>query len=385
MFIRKTAERNPELVEAGFDLMKKGLILPDTYIIDTDRFLANAKKILEEARRQGIDLYFMLKQVGRNPWLAEKLVEMGYPGAVTVDFREAQVMMDHNIPISNVGHLVQCPRGFLKKIINYGPEYMTVYSLEKIREISREADRQGKVMKLLIKVAEQGDLIYSGQTAGFSLGELPSLLEEIDSLPGVTAGGVTSFPAFLLNEQDRDLEATHNLDTLMKAREVLAQHGVQDINVNAPSATCVRTISAMSRYPSISSAEPGHGLTGTTPLHALQNEPEIPSVIYMTEVSHDFHGHSYCYGGGHYRRSQVKEALAGTSLADAEYCKVIPSDPTCIDYYFELDRVFPVSTPVCMAFRFQIFVTRSHAVLIKGLASGHPEIIGEYDSLGREL
>nr|WP_304890235.1 hypothetical protein [Faecalibaculum rodentium] len=108
-------------------------------------------------------------------------------------------------------------------------------------------------------------------------------------------------------------------------------------------------------------------------------------MIYMTEVSHDFHGHSYCYGGGHYRRSCVKEALAGTSLADAEYCKVIPADPACIDYYFELDRTFPVSTPVCMAFRFQIFVTRSHTVLVQGLASGHPEIIGEYDSLGRKL
>lgn len=385
MFIRKTAERNPELVEAGFDLMKKGLILPDTYVIDTDRFLANAEKILQEARRQGIDLYFMLKQIGRNPWLAQKLVEMGYPGAVTVDFREAQVMMDHNIPICNVGHLVQCPRGFLKEIIAYGPEYMTVYSREKIREISREAASQGKVMKLLIKVADLGDLIYSGQSAGFSPDQLPSLLDEIDSLPGVMTGGVTSFPAFLLNDQSKELEATHNLETLMKAGEILAARGVTDININAPSATCVRTISAMSAYPAISSAEPGHGLSGTTPLHALEDEPEIPCVIYMTEVSHDFHGHSYCYGGGYYRRSCVKEALAGTSLADAEYCKVIPADPACIDYYFELDRTFPVSTPVCMAFRFQIFVTRSHTVLVQGLASGHPEIIGEYDSLGRKL
>lgn len=385
MFLKKTVERNPELVEAGFDLMKKGLILPDTYVIDTDRFLANARQMLDAARQQGIDLYFMLKQVGRNPELARKLVDMGYPGAVAVDFREAQVLMEHDIPICNVGHLVQSPRGFLERIIAYGPAYMTVYSLEKIREISREAEKQGKVMKLLIKVVDQGDLIYSGQTAGFSLDELPALLDEIDALPGVAAGGVTSFPTFLLDQEDGQLEPTHNLQTLLKAREILAAHGITEINVNAPSATCTRTIRNMEAYPAIRSAEPGHGLSGTTPLHALQEEPEVPCVIYMTEVSHDFQGHSYCYGGGHYRRSHVQQALAGTSLKSARYCEVIPADPTCIDYYFELDRKFPVSTPVCMAFRFQIFVTRSHVVLVEGLAAGNPHVIGEYDSLGRKL
>ena len=37
-----------------------------------------------------------------------------------------------------------------------------------------------------------------------------------------------------------------------------------------------------------------------------------------------------------------------------------------------------------MAFRYQIFVTRSDVVLVKGIQSGKPEIIGVYDSLGSE-
>ena len=32
--------------------------------------------------------------------------------------------------------------------------------------------------------------------------------------------------------------------------------------------------------------EPGHGLTGTTPLHAIADLPERPAVVYLTEVSH---------------------------------------------------------------------------------------------------
>ena len=32
--------------------------------------------------------------------------------------------------------------------------------------------------------------------------------------------------------------------------------------------------------------EPGHGLTGTTPLHAVEDLPETPAVVYLSEVSH---------------------------------------------------------------------------------------------------
>lgn len=385
MFLKQTVKRNPMLVETGFDLMRRKEILPDTYVVDTDAYLANAAKILAEGKRQGVDLYFMLKQTGRSPWLARELVKLGYAGAVAVDFREAQVLMDHGIPICNVGHLVQCPRGFLKEIVAYEPAYMTVFSLAKIREIDREAAAQGKTMKLLLKVVQDQDMLYSGQTAGFSLDELPALLDALDKLEHVQVAGVTSFPAFLFDEARGQIEPTHNLETLAKARQILADRGIEEINVNAPSATCVRTLQAMKDYPFISSAEPGHGLSGSTPLHVVSDEPEIPAVVYMSEVSNNFRGHSYCYGGGHYRRSHVHQALVGPSLEEAVYCRVQPPQPECIDYYFELEKEMPVSDAVCMAFRHQIFVTRSHVVLVKGIQSGRPVIVGEYDSQGRKL
>jgi predicted amino acid racemase len=37
-----------------------------------------------------------------------------------------------------------------------------------------------------------------------------------------------------------------------------------------------------------------------------------------------------------------------------------------------------------MAFRFQIFVTRSDVVLVKGIQEGCPGIVGIYDSQGRK-
>ena len=97
MFLDQTIRRNPQLVETAFMLHQEGKILPDSYLVDVDVFLENARRLLQKAGQNHIRLYFMLKQIGRNPYLAKALMEMGYSGAVVVDFREALVMMKNRI------------------------------------------------------------------------------------------------------------------------------------------------------------------------------------------------------------------------------------------------------------------------------------------------
>ena len=46
MFLKKVVERNPSLVEAGFHLMNTHTILPDTYVVDVDQFVANALSLI---------------------------------------------------------------------------------------------------------------------------------------------------------------------------------------------------------------------------------------------------------------------------------------------------------------------------------------------------
>ena len=43
MFLEKIAETNPELLETATQLHQAGMILPDTYVIDMDMLLENAK------------------------------------------------------------------------------------------------------------------------------------------------------------------------------------------------------------------------------------------------------------------------------------------------------------------------------------------------------
>ncbi len=384
MFVKQTLERNPKLVQAAFELHKNGQMLPDSYVIDVDTFCANAAAILSEAGKHDFQLYFMLKQAGRNPYLARKLMEMGYAGAVAVDFKEAQIMMEHRIPLGNVGHLVQIPEAMLEKIIAYGADVITVYSKEKMASIEKAAKKLGKKQGILIRVYGKNDMIYSGQTAGISLNSLEETIKYIEqSCSHLQICGVTSFPCYLYQEEKQDIYPTENLATVLRAKEMLENMGYEDLLVNTPSATCVSTIQKMAFYGG-NCGEPGHGLTGTTPLHAYQMQAEKPAVVYVSEISHNFMGNAYCYGGGHYRRSHVQYAFTGNSVQDAQMRQVIPPCDESIDYHFGISKECKVGDTVVMAFRFQIFVTRSDVVLVEGISKGMPRVIGIYDSLGRK-
>lgn len=378
MFVEKLLTRNPQLIQAAIDLHAKNEIMPDTYVVDMDMLLENAKAILAEAKKNNMHMYFMLKQLGRNPYIAKELIRLGYDGAVVVDFKEAEVMMKHQVPICNVGHLVQPPKAMIQKLVDYGCEYFTVYTIDKAREINACAKAANKIQKILIRVIGKDDLIYSGQTAGFMLDDLDEVIQEIKQLENLTIKGVTSFPCFLYDESKGENKPTENLFTVLKAKDILSEHGIDIDNLNTPSTTCVSTIHEMASVGS-TSGEPGHGLTGTTPLHAYKDETEIPSVLYLSEISHNLEGHSYCFGGGHYRRSHMENALVTKNLVR---CKVNPPTLDSIDYHFELEQMFNVGDPVIMAFRFQIFVTRSDVVLVSGIHSNEPKIIGRYNSLG---
>lgn len=383
MFLDQTIRRNQKLLETAFRLHQSGQILPDSYVVDVDTFLENSRKMLEIAVQNHIRLYFMLKQIGRNPYLAKELVNLGYSGAVAVDYREALVMIKHGIPIGNVGHLVQVPGALIRKIVDYGPEVITVYSREKIIDIEKAVSELGKKQALMLRVYGDYDMIYSGQTAGFHLDELKEIAIWIKrECPHLEIKGVTSFPCYLYNENAGDILPTRNLETVKCSVEILKTCGIDVTLVNTPSTTCCRTIKNMAALGG-NCGEPGHGLSGTTPMHADHVLEEIPAVVYVSEISHNFMGTAYCYGGGHYRRSHVKYALVGKTLKHSRKLAVMPPADESIDYHFGLSEECAVGDTAVMAFRFQIFVTRSDVVLVKGIHEGCPGIVGIYDSQGR--
>lgn len=378
MFLEMTTRKNRALIEAAKTLHQSGAILPDTYVLDLDTILENAKSLKKQADKSGIELFYMTKQIGRNPLVAKKIHEIGITNAVVVDFKEAEIMMKHHLPIGNIGHLVQIPYHMIEKVVNYNPKFITVYSLEMIKRIEEVAKKNNKKQKLLVKIIEPEDEIYAGQYGGFHLNELHALGKLSQKLTNVEIAGLTSFPCFLL--EGESFQLTHNVETMKQAKQILESYDLKINDLNMPSATCVNTIPIIKELGG-THGEPGHALTGTTPLHATKDLVETPAMVYVSEVSHNLDGKAYFYGGGYYPRGHLKNALINQG-GELIHDEVEPFNSENIDYYLQTKKEHPVGSTVIAAFRTQIFVTRSDVAVVSGIQKGQLKVEGIFDSSG---
>ena len=390
MFLDMTLKRNPNLIETAVKLHRAGIIRPNTYLIDIDTVRKNVRTLVKAARESQITLYMMTKQIGRNPDLARIIAECGITRAVAVDPWEAIILHQAGIKIGNVGHLVQIPSSFIQEILALAPETVTVFSTEKAREISDVAVKLGCKQNLLLKVMGPQDKVYEGQLGGFREDDLINEAKAIMKLPGVRIVGLTSFPCFLYDAKEGIVKQTENINTIIRCASLLrSKLGLTLEQINTPSVNMVSTFPLMHKL-GATHGEPGHSITGTTPIHGYREMPEIPAIVYVTEVSHLYEDKAYTFGGGFYKRSQVKKAMVGTAfevmrdnMLEAEEISA-----ESIDYYGTL-RIGPnrakVGDTAVYAFRTQIFVTRSEVALVEGVSTGVPRIIGFYDGQGRRI
>lgn len=390
MFLQATIEQNPLLIKTALQLHQEGQIAPNTYLLDLDSIRGNARLLADTARRHDIQLYMMTKQIGRNPEVAKRIAEEGIEKAVAVDPWEAVTLAEAGVALGNVGHLVQIPRGLMAKILSFRPEVVTVFSVEKALEVGAEATRQGYVQDILLKVVGKNDMIYEGQLGGFKEELLLDSARRILQIPGVRIVGCTVFPCLLFNSETKMVEKTPNADTLLRSVNILQKElDIQILQINGPSATSANSIPLLKQL-GVTHGEPGHALTGTTPLHAYEKQPEIPSMVYVSEVSHIYDGRAYVYGGGHYRRSRAEGALVGSSFDSMveNVLEIDPISPENIDYYGALvmkNRPAAIGDTAIFSYRTQIFVTRSHVALVEGIQNGKPRLVGVYDNLGKKL
>lgn len=385
MFIDALKRQNPALISAARKLWEQGQIAPDSWVIDVDQVLENGRRLLDVANKHGITLYLMTKQIGRNPWLAEKLIALGYKGLVTVDYKENRVMRRAGLPVAHQGHLVQIPSALVREAVEQGTDIITLFSLEKAREVSAAAVSTGREQAVMLKVYGEKDFLYPGQESGFPLAYLDAVVAEIQRLPGLRLAGLTHFPCLLWDETLGETVPTPNLQTLLEARQKMAAAGVAIEQLNAPSASSCTSLPLLASC-GVTHAEPGHALTGTLPSNQLGTQPERIAMVWVSEISHQFQGNSYCYGGGYYRRGHARNALVFLSGNDVPCeTQLQPVDENSIDYHLPLAGEFPVSSAVMLCFRTQIFVTRSDVVLVTGIQSGRAEVAARYDSLGNVL
>ena len=62
MFLKSVMERNQPLVRLGIEWQQAGVILPDTYLLDYDTIVENARRIKQAGDASGVQNFFMLKR-----------------------------------------------------------------------------------------------------------------------------------------------------------------------------------------------------------------------------------------------------------------------------------------------------------------------------------
>jgi predicted amino acid racemase len=391
MFLDLLRRRNPRLIDAAIDMHQRGLLPANTFVFDLDAVTENARLFATEASRLGLTPFAMTKQVGRNPDFCRALMAGGLDAAVAVDMEDARATSRAGMRVGHLGHLVQVPRAEVHAAMAMSPEFLTVFSIEKAREAADAAAAAGREQPMLARLFAPEDEFYSGHEGGFRAADIVRVAQEIDDLDGARFAGITTFPALLFDPTARALRRTRNLATLEQAAAALRGAGRTHVEVNGPGTTSTAALPVLAEA-GVTQVEPGHALTGTTPLHAIEDLAELPAACYLSEVSHLYEGRAFCFGGGMYVdpvfppyqvRAVVGREPGATTVLDA----TLPP-PAAIDYYGQLDLSgspgVAVGDSVVFGFRIQAFVTRAYTAGIAGLAAGTPRVSGIWTASGRE-
>jgi predicted amino acid racemase len=401
VFLELLKRRNPELLEAAATLSVERRLPPNTFVLDLETIEANAAAIRARADALGLRMYFMTKQIGRNPLVTAAMATGPNPETVAVDIACADSLTNHGIRLGHVGNLVQTAVMDLPRVIAMSPEVMTVFSSEKAAQVAEVARAAGVEQGLLLRVADPANDVYlPGMEGGIPLGDLEARAREIQAMPGVRIDGVTTFPA-LAYDTSAQPRPTPNFYTLIRAAEILQRLGVDVRQINAPGNTSVHTLDLQASL-GATHVEPGHGFLGTTPFHLNSDLVERPAACYVSEVAHTVGDRAYVYGGGFFIDDPVwldpgftHRAMVGSSVSEllgheAEFLGA-GSGTTGgfggIDYYGYLDdpkSQVRVGASVVMGFRIQSFVTRANVAVVT-TSGGAPHLHGVFDNFGNRL
>jgi predicted amino acid racemase len=395
VFLNSLIKRNPAFVCASVELHQRGMIPPNSYVLDLDAMRNNARLISDKGHELGLKVFAMTKQFGRNPPAVNAVVDGGVDGFVAVDMDCILPIAHGGKRIGNVGHVVQIPRHAAPRASAADPDFWTIYSLEKAAEAAGAAASQGRVQKLLARVYAPGDSFYPGQEGGFPADKIDDFVQILSALEGASLAGITTFPAIRYNRDADKIEPAPNAKTLERVAARLSELGLSSIEINAPGNTSFATLELLASL-GATQVEPGHGLTATTPMHARNDLPELPAALYLTEVSHLHDGRAYCFGGGLYVDPVFDEyqvhAHVGASSDAVMTQRVSATFPPAegIDYYAMLDGYENGTRPVAgdtvvFGFRMQAFVTRAYMAPLSGVSGGRPKLEGIWTTTGTRV
>lgn len=389
MFLKALLNRNPSFLVSAAQLHQKGEIDANTYALDLETITANAGLLSEKGRSLGIDVIAMTKQVGRNPDFCSAIKRGGISGAVAVDYECGVYSHAAGLEIAHLGHLVQIPKSQISRSFALKPQLWTVFSVEQAKQISIIASDYGITINISLRIWDEDCTFYKGHEGGFHSSETLGIASLLAKIPNLKLAGITSFPALLFDKQTNELKITQNAKIIRKVSEQLEDFLGYKLIRNMPGTASVEGIDLLAKA-GATQVEPGHGLTGTTPLSAVVETIERPAIAYVTEVMHHHQGRAFVLGGGLYMDPVLgdipTQAAIYTKSGDFEILEADMPNPGAIDYYAALSPnknglLPPIGSTVIFGFRPQVFVSRGMTVGIEN-ASTKPRAMHHYGSSG---
>ena len=403
----KTVRKNQKLVEVAIELHQSGEIPPDTYVIDLDMVTSNSEKLQFEAKRVGLKSYICSKEFGRNPIVIKSIMNTGMKEALGYDIEEIKVLHRYGIPIAHVGHFGQIPSSDLQWVMKeVKPEFITVYSLEKARAISKIAGQLGTVQKVLVKVIEDARLERLATASGFVEDEVISFAKQLHDLEHLKVAGVTCYPATDFSLISKAHSLSEPFKSMMRvAKRMTDEVGIEVEQVNACGRNCVANLELTANN-GATVIEPGHAFIGTLPNFLFEDDsPELPAVVYVTEISHLFSNYAMAFGDNF-----MATAVFGSLKNDIKYEYLnafIGDNPTDLikngpalalpQNLWQSDlgwsmyaNILPkkehkakVGDTVVFGYRPQIYrVPRGRTAVVSGIRRNNPKILGIFDRAG---
>ena len=183
MFLKSLLTKNRPFLEAAITLHQAGRVPANSYLLDLDTMLANARIMSDEARRLGLAVFAMTKQLGRNPPALDALKEGRIERFVAVDMACARPIRDHDHQLAHIGHLSQIPRAEASRAAAMRPAFWTVFSARKAAEAAQAAAAEGYQQALLARIFATQDTFYPGHEGGFAVAEIETAIESLKSSP----------------------------------------------------------------------------------------------------------------------------------------------------------------------------------------------------------
>ena len=246
--------------------------------------------------------------------------------------------------IGHVGHLVQIPKAEADAAASFEPDYWTVFNAEKASEAAARSEEARTEPGLCWRASRPRATASIAATRAASRPPMSlAVADRLDELDGATLRRHHHLSGPPLRSGDaKNRPDAEPCDAPQRRRDIGAQRAGGRSRSTRPGRPRLRCSAALADA-GATQVEPGHGLTGTTPLHAVEDLPELPAVVYVTEVSHLHGGEAYCFGGGLYIDPvfpdyEVKAIVSREpTAASAALRNVEIPPPAAIDYYGMID------------------------------------------------